>query len=581
MALEANRLRHPGDHDKELIGLGATLGTLTLGVVLVWGSARIGDALDGSHAADVSGNPFVFVVRLLAGQATWPPAATPVLSGFSALLVLAGAAAGWVIWKWGTARTWVDSRAKVLSTAKDSALLRHRGAVKDARRLGCVDAGPGNPLGRHGLDGAPLWASWEWVQVWILGPRAGKTTTVCVRQVLENRSGPVVATSNKRDLVDYTRGARSEMGQVWVFDPQDIIGERPTWWWNPLQTIHGIADAEEMAGLFAAAVRDSDADTDAYFDPAGQALLAAMLLAAAVGSKPITIVHSWLNEPTDVSPAKILQARYPLIAESLFAFSQLADKQRDGVYGTAAAMVTFLHNDQILPWITPQNVGDHRPQFDPVAFARSRQTIYLISREGRGTARAITAAMTVAIVKAAEDLASHSPSGRVPHPMSVILDEAANVVRWPDLPDLYSHFGSKGIVVSTFLQSWSQGVQVWGREGMNKLWSASNIRVAGASLAEDDFLVALSRLIGERDVLQRSATSSWSSAGRSVQSSLHREPILPVGDLVKMPTNRAVMLASGMPPTLLRLTHFTQTPYADLVKASAAYYSTATAPAQH
>ena len=51
-----------------------------------------------------------------------------------------------------------------------------------------------------------------------------------------------------------------------------------------------------------------------------------------------------------------------------------------------------------------------------------------------------------------------------------VLDEAANVCRWRELPNLYSHYGSRGIVLMTILQSWSQGVEVWGRDGMRKLW---------------------------------------------------------------------------------------------------------------
>jgi len=57
------------------------------------------------------------------------------------------------------------------------------------------------------------------------------------------------------------------------------------------------------------------------------------------------------------------------------------------------------------------------------------------------------------------------------------LDEAANVVRWRDLPKLYSHFGSRGIVVMTVLQSWAQGERCWGAGGMKALWGAANVRV--------------------------------------------------------------------------------------------------------
>ncbi|MCG2947420.1 TraG/TraD/VirD4 family protein, partial [Escherichia coli] len=73
-------------------------------------------------------------------------------------------------------------------------------------------------------------------------------------------------------------------------------------------------------------------------------------------------------------------------------------------------------------------------------------------------------------------------------PLTAVLDEAANVVRWRELPDVYSHYGSRGIVVSTFFQSYSQGVEAYGEKGMNKLWGAANIRVAGSGLSDDKFL---------------------------------------------------------------------------------------------
>jgi hypothetical protein len=70
--------------------------------------------------------------------------------------------------------------------------------------------------------------------------------------------------------------------------------------------------------------------------------------------------------------------------------------------------------------------------------------LYLVSRKGVGSARALTAAMTVAVVEAAEEYAVTQCGGRLAVAMTVVLDEAANVCRWPDLPDLYTHYGSRG-----------------------------------------------------------------------------------------------------------------------------------------
>ena len=45
--------------------------------------------------------------------------------------------------------------------------------------------------------------------------------------------GVVVATSNKRDVLDVTRAARAASGPVWVFDPQGIADEPQRFWWDP------------------------------------------------------------------------------------------------------------------------------------------------------------------------------------------------------------------------------------------------------------------------------------------------------------------------------------------------------------
>ena len=83
--------------------------------------------------------------------------------------------------------------------------------------------------------------------------------------------------------------------------------------------------------------------------------------------------------------------------------------------------------------------------------------------------------------------------------MIVELDEAANIVRWPELPKLYSHYGSRGILLHTYLQSWTQGTEAWGEYGMRSMWSAATIRVLGAGVADEKFLSEFSSLIGDHE----------------------------------------------------------------------------------
>ena len=61
----------------------------------------------------------------------------------------------------------------------------------------------------------------------------------------------MIVTSNKRDILDATRGLREGDDEVWVFDPQQVAAEESTWWWNPLSYVVDDDTARELAQHFA------------------------------------------------------------------------------------------------------------------------------------------------------------------------------------------------------------------------------------------------------------------------------------------------------------------------------------------
>ena len=125
----------------------------------------------------------------------------------------------------------------------------------------------------------------------LAGPRLGKTTTLAIPAILDS-PGAVVRTSNKRDTVDAIRDPRAEVGQGWILDPQVIALEDATWWWNPLSYVKDDVKAFKLAEHFASSARADGAEQDAFFEPAGQDLLAGMLLAATLAHRPITQVFT-------------------------------------------------------------------------------------------------------------------------------------------------------------------------------------------------------------------------------------------------------------------------------------------------
>ncbi|GAA4424015.1 hypothetical protein GCM10023169_20340 [Georgenia halophila] len=192
------------------------------------------------------------------------------------------------------------------------------------------------PIGPTVNGGRQLYGSWEDMDLDVWGPRTGKTTSRAIAAILE-APGAVLITSNKRDVVDATRGPReAASGRVWVFDPQGICAEAAAWWWNPLSYVTDEVRAQKLAEHFAAGSRDPGARTDAYFDPAGQDLLAGMLLAAALDRRPITQVYTWLTRPSDEEGVDILREHgYDLTADQVAGVVLAPDRQRGGVFGTA------------------------------------------------------------------------------------------------------------------------------------------------------------------------------------------------------------------------------------------------------
>ncbi|MCX4527037.1 MULTISPECIES: type IV secretory system conjugative DNA transfer family protein [unclassified Streptomyces] len=537
-----------------------------------WLAARLGASF--ADEPEPPGNPFSFAIALAKGDYGWPGGAASAIAAAEVLLLAGLVTAGYRIIQRMRNKPEVDRAARHMAGGSDLGKLTMKGAAATAERLGVRGQVPGVFIGRSLRGRQPLYGSFEDMHVDIWGPRTGKTTRRAIPAILD-APGAVLVTSNKRDIVDATRGPRQARGQVWVFDPQQVAQEPTAWWWNPLSYVTDVAKARKLADHFASGSRDADASTDAFFDPAGQDLLANLLLAAACAKAPITQIYGWLANPKDDTPERILRgAGHHMPADALSGVITAPDKQRSGIYGVAQQMASCLINPEVNKWVTPLGPADDRPELDPAEFVRSGNTLYSLSREGSDSAGPLVTALTVAVVEAAEEYATTQRGGRLPLPMVGVLDEAANVCRWRALPDLYSHYGSRGIILMTILQSWAQGVEVWGDRGMEKLWSAANVRVYGGGVSDTRFLGDLSELAGEYELRDYSATQEaefggW-SGNRTVNESVRRERVLQVSDLGSMPPGRALVLASGTKPVLVETIPWWEGPYAQQVKASLA-----------
>ncbi|MEU8978983.1 TraM recognition domain-containing protein [Streptomyces sp. NPDC048309] len=546
------------------------------GAAFLVGTLFFGAWLGGTLGAAAGGagwNPPPFGLSTLStlvkdGPATvWPTASpTAVAAGMA---VVFGAVVALVAVLVVLVRRKV-SRPSGLAGRKELAGLLPKGAAERARQLrpSLAKSGKitpddtGNLLGNLEPRGPELRSSYEDVELDLMAPRAGKSTGIAAPRVLRAR-GSVLLTSNKADVYSVTRAERERVGRVWTFDPQGIAHTSRTLWWDMLADAATIEGARRLAGHFVGAVND-DASRRDFWISAAQNTLTALFHAAHRGERRIGEVLAWLADPADRTPVDLLRdAGMTALADQLQGTVQGAVETRDGIYETARQCVACLLDPGIAAWVTPD---PDLPQFLPERHVLSTDTLYLLSKDGGGSAAGVIAAAADSVLRAGV-VAAERMGGRLDPPMTAVLDEAANVCRISDLPDLYSHFGSRGINIVTLLQSYRQGARVWGEAGMDALWGAATIKLLGAGLDDADFVEKISRLVGEHDV----STVSWSKSkdGRSRSTSYRLERILPADRIRALPKGTALLLATGIKPALVRLRPWYAEPGADRIATAA------------
>ncbi|MFD3685641.1 type IV secretory system conjugative DNA transfer family protein [Nocardiopsis sp. NPDC058631] len=561
-----------------LLVLLALWGTVGL-FFLFWLAARIVASLTGGT---VGGFDMTWVVSLVVGDTgtVWPGTPTlPVVLLFSVFAALSAALLWWILHR---VRNALYGQPDAISTlnkdnetiaelarpeAADKAVRLRRKSLAGRRGRGLKDADVGLTIGDMRGDGnrtgSRLFASWEDTVLAFMAPRAGKTTAMAIPYVLD-APGPALATSNKADVWSATARIREHTTgeRVWLFDPQQVTHQGQEFWWNPLTDVRGVEEAYRLAGHFVLTI-DDDSKKDMW-GPAARALLSQLILAAALAGRSLSAVGEWLHDTKLPQPVDILfEHGFTAYAEALRETQNIVAETRDGIYTTARTAARCLDDPQIMEWVTPPGVRP-LPEFEPRSFVTSKQTLHLLSKS-RAASAPLIAALTDAIFLAGEE-ASEAQGGRLDPPLVAVLDEAANICKIADLPDMYSHLGSRGIVPVTILQSYRQGVRVWTENGMEAMWSAATVKVFGAGLDDHKIVDALSKLIGQHDVSTTSFSYGEGKGNHSVQ--LRRQEIMQGSDIRQISKGECLLFATAAQPTILRMRPWYRTDKARLVTAA-------------
>lgn len=388
--------------------------------------------------------------------------------------------------------------------------------------------------------------------VLVLGPpRSGKTTTLVVPNVLA-AAGPVITTSTKPEVMVATAAARSSTGgRCWLFDPAGTTpaptGVTPIRW-SPVAACDRWDEALLTARAMAGAARPGPRHGDAgHWLERAEAMLAPLLHAAALGGHSMRDVTAWVLRQDLDTAASLLAARGATVAaDVLVGLDATHARELSGIFSTTAGVLSAYRAASALA------VAD-RPNFDPRHLAQTADTVYLCA-----TAREqdLLAPITVAFIEAARAGAYQAARDRAPEvPLTLVLDEAANIAPLPGLPSLVSEGGGQGVLTVACLQDLSQARERWGpaADGFVSLFGT---KVVLPGIGELTTLDLVSRLAGEIDVPARSVSRTpwWARRpGPTETWSTHRQRRLPVDAVHQQPPQSALVLQGPSPPMRVTL----------------------------
>ena len=439
------------------------------------------------------------------------------------------------------------------SAPADRPLLAPASTPGEAMRAEAARLGGGAYLGISG--GGWVTADPE-SAVMVLGPpRSAKTTAVMIPAVM-SAGGPVVSTSTKPDVLRATVGVRSEIGQVWLFDPAGSAagGELPDGvrrlGWSPVAAAGSWDEALLMAKAMTRASRAGAGSTDeTHWSERASALLAPLLHAANLTDRPIADVLAWVlrHEPGPAREA-LLDAEAQVAADTLAGIEATDGRERSSIFSAAAGVLSAYNSDAV-------RESSARPNFDPARFAASTDTIYVTAPS---ELQALCAPLVVGMLEQVRRAvyARAADDRQLGPRMLWCLDEVANIAPIADLPALVSQAGGQGLQLMVGLQDMSQARSRWGAEVAEGFLTLFQTKVLLGGIGDDRTLEAVSAMLGEYDrrvvsqTLGKSETDEWlhrapDQYSDSVAYQTERQRVLGPGDIAALPQGQGLLLRAA------------------------------------
>ena len=385
---------------------------------------------------------------------------------------------------------------------------------------------------RHGLH-VPL----EEHLLVMAPPRTYKTAFLA--DVILRYPGPVIATTTKPDVYALTAAVRARLGDVYVFNPQDIGGVPSTFSWSPVDGCEDPATAIRRADAFAFSVSQKGVDDGSFWSSKASDYLRGFFHAAALAGLDLRAVAAWASGADPDVPEKILAAAGAYQwAITLSELRSEAQKTTATVRMVMSRALSFMADPDLAASVLPVPGSG----FNVPAFLRERGTLYMIAEavSGEAPVAPLFAAMASEIHYVAAQMGQASPSGRLDPPLLMGLDEVTQICPVP-LPSWLSDSGGKGIQVCAVVHGEAQLTGRWGDHGRQVILDTSSVKVFLPGITDTTTLDAVAKLCGQ---------ASWKIRG---QDHATRYDVATPDMIRQLPAGFALLIRGGCAPVIARL----------------------------
>ncbi|OXM18061.1 hypothetical protein CBI33_28075 [Rhodococcus erythropolis] len=368
---------------------------------------------------------------------------------------------------------------------------------------------------------------------------AGKTWRVCWKGVTD-AVGPVVATSTRGDLLRSTWAERSEVGRVEVFDPEGLTAIANPMRWSILDGCDDPEVAKRRAEALVQAMPMDDTSNAGYWNGKAAMLMRGYLYTAAVKNKDLMDLRIWASSRNVKLVRDVLKRDLPDWHAELGQALDSKSDSSDDVVSACARLLEPLASPKLMGAI---NVPRSESADLHALMTEGKNTVYLVSEGHSASAAAFTTVLSAELYHVAKTHGLTRPDDKIDPPLRMVLDEMNNVAAIPNMPDLITDSGGRGIQIWALVHSALQNEKRWGRIGGQRLSTDSPARMYLPGLGDESELAALSRLMGSRDEY---TSHDPRSAPRSV-------PVMALNEIREMPEDQALMMFRNAKPMKVRL----------------------------